>query len=261
MGKVRLTHGIKQLLADDPCSVIVYAIEQVQGQAHHRRLRRVLKRLQRRKHELGWVHASDAGNKCSRVIGARLLGFKLPEEKIDPRLSRIFENGHHMHLRYQNYFLSLPNPYEVTISPILRRWPVIGEADIILYHPHMGWIIIELKSINTNGFQRLTEPQLNHAGQVNMYMGLFEHASAGQVWYEDKNDQNIKTYPMDFDSERFNNTFERVEQIADQVIAGGLPDGCGECDYDDYIGSIKTKNLEERMQMLRGMREENVGNH
>ena len=258
MGKSKLSHGMKLLLSDDPCGPLVYAIEQVQDQAHHRRLGRVLRRLRRRKYELGWVHASEAGQPCDRVVAAQLLGYKLPRDKPDPKLSRIFENGTYMHLRYYNYFLSLSKPFEPSVAIILRRWPLIGEADTMIYHPEMGNQIIELKSINDRGFKLLTEPHEGHAAQVNTYLGLFKEAAAGQVWYENKNTQEIKAYPHEYQPGLFDPTYERVTSIADNVIKGLLPDACGRCKYDEFIGNLK--GVEERMTKLAEVREDNAGN-
>ena len=260
MGKVRISHGIKQLLADDPCGPLVYAVEQVQAQAHYRRLPRVLKYMRRRKYELGWVHASEATNPCERVLAAQLLGYKLPREKIEPRLSRIFENGTYMHLRFSNYFLSLPAPFEVQVAVILRRWPLIGEADAIISHPKMGNIIIELKSINDRNFKLLRKPQDGHAAQVNTYMGLFMAGNvgcSGQVWYENKNDQTIKAYHHQFIPNQFHEMHGRLEDIANSVILGTLPNACEECEYDDFVADLK--GVEERMAQLAKTKENHNG--
>lgn len=253
MGKVRISHGMQQLLADDPCGPLVYAVEQVQEQAHYRRLPRVLKHMRRRKYELGWVHASEAGNACERVLAAQLLGYRLPREKIEPRLSRIFENGTYMHLRFSNYFLSLPTPFEIQVAVILRDWPIIGEADAIISHPEMGTIIIELKSINDRNFKLLKKPQDGHAAQVNTYMGLYPDQCSGQVWYENKNDQTIKAYHHKWDEGLWYPTRDRIHDIANSVILGTLPDACGECEYDDFVADLK--GVEERMAQLEKTRE------
>lgn len=257
MGSVRISHGMKQLLADDPCGPLVYAVEQVQEQAHYRRLPRVLKYMRRRKYELGWVHASEAGNACERVLAAQLLGYRLPREKIDPRLSRIFENGTYMHLRFSNYFLSLPAPFEVQVAVILRDWPIIGEADVIVSHPEMGTIIIELKSINDRNFKLLKKPQDGHIAQVNTYMGLHKHFTdvSGQMWYEDKNDQTIKTFAVPFNPDLYNPMVDRVKKIAHLVIRGVLPEACGECEHDEFVANLK--GVEERMEQLAKTRAEN----
>src|SRR3990167_7322835 len=152
-GTVKASHGLKQLLADDPGQLLLYAVEQVQSQAHPRRLGRVLRLLRRRHTVIGWVHVSDAYNPCDRVVAARLLGYQLPEDPISPQLQRIFDNGTFMHLRWQNAFLSLPSPYEVTIAPLLRQWPLIGEADVMIRQLVLGDFVIEIKSMNSNEFK------------------------------------------------------------------------------------------------------------
>ena len=255
MTKVRLSHGMKQLLADDPCSFLLYAVEQAQAKAHYRRLGRVLRRLRRRSHEIGWVHVSDLEEPCERILAAKLLGYELPREPIDPKLQRIFENGTYTHLRYYNYFLSLPPPFNVQVAVVLRKWPIIGEADIIVYHPEFGWQIIELKTINSDQFKLLKIPQSGHISQLNGYLGLFEHKALGQVWYENKNTQEIKTFSLPYTPTSFVEARQRVLSVSETVLAGRLPPPCGSCGLDDYIGSLE--GVENKMAKLAAVREQN----
>lgn len=243
-GKVRASHGLRQLLSQDPCSFLLYAIEQAQAQAHHRRLGRVLRRLRRRKHELGWVHVSDASNPCDRVIAALLLGYQLPQEERSPQKQRIFENGTYMHLRFYNYFLSLPPPFDVEIAVALRRWPLVGEADVIVTHPEFGRHIIELKSMNHEQFKILGNPQSSHAAQLNGYLGL-AGLEAGQLWYENKNTQEVKTFFYAAQPEVFIETQERLLAIVKTMLTGLLPQGCGVCGLDNHIGGLT--GVEERL--------------
>ncbi len=238
--KVRLPsgNGLRQLLSEDPSQFLLYAVEQVQEQADPRRVNRVLKKTRRRREVVGWVHVSDTLQPCDRIIGARLLGYKLPKDPPGHRLQRIFDNGHMMHFRWQNYFMSLPPAYKVEISPLVRRWPVIGEADIVVTHKHFGVVVIELKSMNTDQFKKLKLAEGDHARQANSYTGLRE-ADHYQVWYEDKNNQDVKTYWYPPDSEGIEAMFERADEIVEQVTKGKMPKGCGVCGMDDYIGDLK----------------------
>jgi len=255
-----LSHGLRQLLADDPCSFLLYAIEQVQEQAHHRRLGRVLRRLQRRKYELGWVHVSDLEEPCERVIAARLLGYTLPQAKPTPQLQRILENGTYMHLRYYNYFLSLPPPFEVQVARIFRHWPIIGEADVVVFHPEFNWQIIELKSMNERQFKSLRTPQSSHVNQLNGYLGLFDKAAplpqkvVGQVWYECKNTQNVKTYPLPYNPTSYLQARQRLCSVSEGVLAGRLPPACGGCELDEYVGSLE--GVEEKIEQLSIVKEQ-----
>lgn len=231
-------HGLRRLLADDPAQFLLFAVEQVQEQAHHRRLARVLRATRRRKQQIGWVHVSDVLQPCDRIVGARLLGYRLPEEKINPRVQRIFDNGHFMHMRWQNYFASLPPSFNVQISSLVRRWPIVGEADLAVQHDHFGKVIVELKSMNTQQFSALKAAQPDHRAQVNMYVGLggYDHA---QVWYENKDNQDIKIFWYPFDTVNYYTVMDRVFSVVEQIQQGRLPDPCGMCNFDDYIGNLK----------------------
>ena len=253
MGKIRLGHGMRQLLADDPASFLLYAVEHVQEQAHHRRLGRVLRRLQRRKDEIGWIHATDLEEPCLRILAAKLLGYRLPRDPIDPKLSRIYENGTYMHLRYYNYFLSLPPPFDVHIAMILRQWPIIGEADAVIYHPEFDWQVIELKSMNDNQFKGLARPLPHHEIQLNTYLNLLGKGS-GQVWYENKNTQDVKTFTLPLTPLSFVESRERVCSASEEVLAGRLPPPCGLCGLDDYIGNLE--GVEERIVKLATVKEQ-----
>jgi hypothetical protein len=175
---------------------------------------------------------------CDLVIGARLLGYKLPEEPPTKRMQRIFDNGHFMHMRWQNYFLGLPSAFKVRVSAVLRRWPIVGEADIIVEHKHFGKVVVELKSMNDRRFSELKGADGDHRNQVNMYAGL-DGADSAQVWYENKNDQEVKAYHYPPQPDDFNSLLERAQEIFEQIRQGKLPNGCGLCGLDDYIAGLK----------------------
>src|SRR3990167_3490426 len=252
--KVRVSHGLKQLLSSDPGQVLLHAVEAVQEQAHHRRLGRVLRQLQRRKESIGWIHVSDAYEPCDRVLGAKLLGYKLPREAPGPRLQRIFENGTYMHLRWYNSFLSLPPPYEVAVAVLLRDWPIIGEADVIVKHPAFNQFIIELKSINGEQFKALKGSKSDHQQQLNSYLGLDESGvDQGLVWYECKNTQDVKIYSEQFDPEPYYQARGRIERLAELILQGQLPKGCGVCNLDEHIGELQ--GIEDRMTAMKEVRD------
>ncbi len=232
--------------------MLLYAVEQVQEQAHPRRLERVLKTMRRRQQNVGWVHVSDCIQPCDLVIGARLLGYRLPEDKVAHRLQRIFDNGHFMHMRWQNYFLSLPPSFKVEVSAVVRRWPVVGEADIVIRHKAFGHVVIELKSMNTNQFNQLKVADGDHRNQVNMYVGLGS-AEQAQVWYENKDNQEVKTYCYPPGQGDFDTTMKRVLGIVEDVRKGRMPQPCGLCDLDDYIGNLEF--TDERLVAMETERE------
>jgi len=256
-GQVRASEGLASLIAGDPCRYLVYAVEQVAPLAGHRRLGRVLRKTRRRSQTVGWIHASDAAHPCDRLLAALLLGYDLRRRDHTPRLLRIFENGHMMHLRWQNSFMSLPPAWRVEVSPLLRHWPIVGEADVIVEHAEFGLVVVELKSIRDDGFRALREPQPAHTAQVGMYVGLA--GGSPQVWYENKNDQKLTTFcpgccpALAHSAAAFERTRERLLGLAERVLEGTLPNGCGECGLDDEIGELRID--EERIRLLREERD------
>ena len=251
--KTRLVKGsgLRQLLSEDPSQFLLYAVEQVQEQANPRRVGRVIEHTQRRRETVGWVHVSATLQPCDLLLAARLLGMKLPEEAVSHRLQRIFDNGHMMHFRWQNYFMSLPRSFQVQISPVLRDWPIIGEADIIIRHKNFGLVVIELKSMNSNQFGQLRTADGDHRRQTNMYTGLVE-ADHLQVWYENKDNQETKTYWYSPDRDEFLATKMRVIDIYSMILRGEMPKPCGFCDFDSWIGDQKL--TEERLVAMENER-------
>lgn len=243
------TAGIKQLLSDDPCQTLLHSVEAVQAQAHYRRVGRVLRHHRRRRDTAGWVHASELVNPCDCAIGAMLLGYR-PPQRIDARLQRIFDNGNMMHLRWQNYFLSLPPRFQITVGQSFYRWPVAGEPDIVLEHPDFGRVVVELKSINHARFQALRSPMPDHAAQVAAYVMLTD-ASSAQVWYESKDTQEVKLFGdnnLVAAHEEVLSRVGRAREIADVVLAGRMPKSCGKCEWDAWAGDLKID--EGRISML-----------
>ena len=248
--------GLKRLLSEDPCQMLYHAVEQVQAQAHYRRVGRVLRHHRRRQDIAGWVHASELTNPCDLAIGAALLGYR-PPQQIDAKLQRIFDNGHFMHLRYQNYFLSLPGRFTVTVGQSYYDWPVAGEPDIVVLHPDFGLVVVELKSMNSGRFGLLRAPLLDHLTQVTAYMKLTGAPSA-QVWYENKDTQDCRTFcpactPTDalaYDAALYDFAVARVARIADVVLAGRMPRPCGgaDCEWDSYAGELHID--EDRLEAL-----------
>lgn len=225
---IRLSKGIKKMLERDPCQQLLNQLELVQEQADSKTLRKILSATQRRIRH-GWIHVTDSRLPCDRLIAAALLGVSPPRSFIPPKTRRIFDNGTYMHYRYQNYFLHLPPPFEVNIAEILEYWPMIGEADVLVQHPELGKWVIELKSINNMQWRSLSAPLPDHKYQLNCYMAIKGKSWSGQVWYENKNTQELKLFVVDFDYAAWRETWQRVSIIANLLLEGAVPPMCDTC--------------------------------
>lgn len=246
-------HGLRRLLSNDPGQFLLYAVEQVQEQAHYRRVGRVLKQTRRRKHKIGWLHATEALEPCDRYVAARLLNYSPPEEKIDPRLRRIFDNGNFMHLRWQNYFSSLPPSFHVKVEMLVEEWPLVGSADIVVEHEFFGRIVVELKSMNSAEWKGLKAAREDHRNQANQYAGLGRF-DGFQVWYENKDTQEVKTFFQPFLPTLYKEGMVRVRHLVGIMLQGQLPPACRpSCSYDSFVADLKLD--ESRLETLRQERD------
>lgn len=224
----RTTSAIRRILERDPALQILGQLELVQSKASPRLLRRVSRKT-RPYVRGGWIHVSDAKLPCDRLLAGSLLGVDPPRRFITPKTRRIFDNGSYMHLRFQCYFLCLPKPFVVEAPKVLRKWPIIGEADVMLEHPEIGKWVIELKTINTSQYRSLHAPMGSHKDQLNGYLGISGSEWGGQVWYENKNNQDLKLYTTEFARSDWRSAWARASDVAGQVLAGRLPGICPDC--------------------------------
>lgn len=226
--KPKTAPGIRRILERDPAQQILNALELVQGRANYTLLRRILRKT--RPHVRGgWIHVTDAALPCDRLLAGSLLGVSPPAPFVTPKKRRIWDNGSYMHLRFQVYFLCLRPPFEVEAPKLLRYWPIIGEADAAVQHPEIGKWVIELKTINRGQWSSLSFPRDSHADQANGYVGMSGDGWGAQVWYENKDNQDVKHFTREFDRPAWEEAWRRASAVANSVLAGDLPPMCSSC--------------------------------
>lgn len=236
---IRMPTGIARLLASDPSERLLYDLEEARTAASTADLLRTLQGLvwrQRKQPRVGngWIHATDSLLPCDRLLAGALLGVPPPRSPISPQTRRIFDNGTFMHLRYYTYFRLLPKPYKVEAAKMLYRWPLIGEADVRVQHPDLGKLVIELKSINGSQFKQLSQPNPDHAAQDGVYIGMSGEGWTGQVWYESKNTQELKMFPVEANYHGWEATWRRASIIAYGLLAQELPRFCDACPDHEF---------------------------
>lgn len=82
----------------------------------------------------------------------------------------------------------------------------------MIRHEEHGIIPVELKSINTAGFGKLTRPKEEHFIQLQLYLQLGKY-ECGIVLYENKNDQQIKAFLVVRDDAIWESLLERCLRI------------------------------------------------
>lgn len=91
-----------------------------------------------------------------------------------PRLQRIFDNGHYVHDRLQTY-LEKMGMLKLREVPVWNEdLQIMGHSDGLLQLTPMQLAILEIKSINDNGFGKLMEAKPEHVKQAHVYMYCLE---------------------------------------------------------------------------------------
>ena len=173
--------------------------------------------------EAGKFYPSALGNTCDRYLYLAYNGF-IKERPLDAKLQRIFDNGSYLEARMEEYFANL----DILISRELRvklDYPVIsGRVDFILAHDVYTEIALELKSINTRGFNALQKsPKPEHIVQLQIYLNLLP-MDHGVILYENKNDQQLKAFELERNDADWKAIKDRCLRIMEMIE---VPNICG----------------------------------
>lgn len=110
---------------------------------------------------------------CIRAQYYRRMG-EQSGDIIEPRTRRIFDNGHGVHDRIQTYL-------EKCGKLLMREVPiwdensqVIGHCDGVVKISPIQLAILEIKSINDNGFNAIVDAKEEHKKQAQIYMWAIE---------------------------------------------------------------------------------------
>ena len=181
-------------------------------------------------------YITDAG-KCPRAV---FFKFKnAPREPLDPRIMRVFERGEQMHQNIFNilYRLKIGVTTEVKIP---AQEIVSGRADAIICINGENYVL-DIKSINSMVFRKLSEPKMENVFQLQLYMHYF-NIKKGILLYIDKDQQNIKEFIVDYNEQLVNQllgSFENLKRkIEANMVPSALPDypknwQCSYCAFKD----------------------------
>ena len=114
------------------------------------------------------VNAPSQAGRCLRANYYMRMGYK-GDGSIDPRTQRIFDNGTFTHERLQKYLLDMELLIMDEVPIINTEYNIQGHTD--------GYIdlkneiaILEIKSINDNGFNQLKDAKEEHKKQGLIYL-------------------------------------------------------------------------------------------
>ena len=122
-------------------------------------------------------------------------------QTLPPNLERIFQNGSSLEDRVDKWLEEMNILVDREVSVKQDIPPISGRIDFLINHYKYGVHPIELKSINTSGFYKLKSPKPEHEIQLQIYLNIGDY-NQGTVFYENKNDQKMKTFVIERDIEK-----------------------------------------------------------
>lgn len=131
------------------------------------------------------IHPSGAGSSCEREIELGLLGHRT---SIPGSSRRRMDNGTAMHTRWQGYLKDM-QILKVKEAPVKLADPIVsGRLDAVVQNPSTGKLtLVELKSVNSNGFRRLPRSTTDRKGNMNAMYSWNQPWGRGYVlqfiWY------------------------------------------------------------------------------
>lgn len=164
-----------------------------------------------------WFYPSSLGNKCDRALwfdywGKLPNGDSIPSGGVSADLAKIFSTGNSFEDRFIKYLkkAELYVADEVSfrsVAPI----PISGRIDFVIRFKDEDWVV-ELKTINDRGFDRLNKPKPEHIVQVQSYLNCSEFEQ-GFIVYENKDNQKWKEFKIEQDREMWAEIVARCQVI------------------------------------------------
>lgn len=115
------------------------------------------------------VNAPSQAGGCMRANFYARTGVQ-PDGSIDPRARRIFNNGDHVHIRLQEYLEKCGKLLMDEVPLINEEYNIQGHTDGFLKLNAFDVGILEIKSINDNGFTQLKDAKEEHKKQAMVYV-------------------------------------------------------------------------------------------
>lgn len=176
--------------------------------------------------------------------------YLLAEEYIEPRLQMIFDMGHAWHDVIQGYgkrgaWGPKKNYHEeVAIDPdasgvdgdiinsMAELYWIKGAVDAVIspYYlevPGMGKVAIrvihEYKTINSNGYSKLTKPKPDHMWQASIYSAVLDIPIVVYI-YTNKDNCQMADFPVAFDHGLWQTIEAKIRKVQHLVNTNSVPD-------------------------------------
>jgi len=199
-------------------------------------------------------HRMSEIGKCCRAITYDWLGYE--KKPIDGRGMMVLDDGnlHHRDIRERLRRAG----YEITHEEMElydEKWNLSGHIDGIISGNGLAKSLLEIKSINRFGYERIAKtPLVEHVQQVNLYLFYFpEKIEQAILLYKCKDTSRLKDYIIERDDDLIQSLLEKIDKIdrlvaqkrlADPEFIKGIDWQCDYCQFEEHcagkeIGVIK----------------------
>lgn len=121
------------------------------------------------------INSPSSAGACPRSVVYSRLGYDRDAVSVDARTRRIFDNGSYVHERLQGYLKSCGLLVMEEVPLFDDEYQVQGHTDGILRLSKFELGVLEIKSINTDGFRKLVDAKEEHKLQALIYMYCLEN--------------------------------------------------------------------------------------
>ena len=158
------------------------------------------------------INSPSSAGACPRSVVYSRLGYERDAYSIDAKTRRVFDNGTSTHERLQKYLLNCGLLAMDEVPVFDDEYEVQGHTDGLLNLSKMELGILEIKTINTDGFKKLVDAKEEHKLQAHLYVLPREQEKVAQENH--KTEKELESY---LDSEEY------VELIRDHYkhLKGG----------------------------------------
>src|SRR3989344_4916060 len=165
-------------------------------------------------------YITDAG-KCGRSI---FFKFKnAPREAIEPRILRLFDHGDHIHQMIMKPLLSTRDIHVVASEVNVPPQEIIsGRADAIV-SDGKDLYVLDIKSMNSMSFDKLTEPKEENVDQIQLYLHYFRILK-GILLYVNKDTQDLKEFILEYNPALAGSLVEGLGSLKKKIDADVVPE-------------------------------------
>lgn len=177
------------------------------------------------------VNAPSQAGKCNRANYYMRMQTE-SDGGIDPRTQRIFDNGTYTHERLQAYMIDMDLLLMDEVPLINDEYNIQGHTDGFLNLSGIDEVaILEIKSINNNGFSQLTGAKEEHQKQGLVYVfcaeerrkWLHEHYATEEE-FNTSYDERFKEFERHYQHIKGGRKYSREEKIENEVMLNMLSD-------------------------------------